>query len=43
LREDIIPAISICHRAGINVRMITGDNMDTAKSIAVEAGILTRD
>jgi magnesium-transporting ATPase (P-type) len=24
----------------VNVRMVTGDNLDTAKAIAIEAGIL---
>lgn len=28
------------HNAGINIRMVTGDNLDTAKAIALEAGIL---
>ena len=40
LRDEIIPSIEICHRAGVNVRMVTGDNLDTAKAIALEAGIL---
>lgn len=30
-----------CHNAGITIRMVTGDNLDTAKAIAVDAGILT--
>ncbi len=40
LRDEIIPSVEICHRAGVNVRMVTGDNLDTAKAIALEAGIL---
>jgi len=40
LRDEIIPSVKICHRAGINIRMVTGDNIDTAKAIALEAGIL---
>jgi Ca2+ transporting ATPase len=40
LRDEIIPSVKICHRAGINIRMVTGDNLDTAKAIALEAGIL---
>jgi len=35
--------VRICHKAGINIRMVTGDNIDTAKAIALEAGILRRD
>lgn len=30
-----------CHNAGINIRMVTGDNLDTAKAIAIEAGIVS--
>ena len=30
-----------CQEAGIFVRMVTGDNIDTAKAIATECGILT--
>lgn len=43
LRDEVIKSVNICHKAGINVRMVTGDNIDTAKAIAIEAGILTRD
>jgi magnesium-transporting ATPase (P-type) len=38
-----VRSVRICHKAGINVRMVTGDNIDTAKAIALEAGILTKD
>ncbi len=41
LRGGIKKAISQCHSAGITVRMCTGDNIDTAKAIAKEAGILS--
>ena len=43
LRDEVIPSVRICHRAGINIRMVTGDNIDTAKAIALEAGILRMD
>ena len=43
LREGVNHAISKCTRAGIKVRMITGDNLLTARSIAQEAGLLTND
>ena len=33
-------AIERCARAGITVRMVTGDNINTAKSIAGKCGIL---
>jgi len=33
-------AIKKCQRAGITVRMVTGDNVNTARSIAAKCGIL---
>lgn len=33
-------AIAKCQRAGITVRMVTGDNVETALSIARSCGIL---
>jgi len=41
LRPDVIEAVATCQRAGIFVRMVTGDNLDTAVAIAKKAGILT--
>ena len=41
LRTTTPSAIKTLHQAGINVIMITGDNIDTATSIAKEAGIIT--
>jgi P-type Ca2+ transporter type 2B len=41
LRNEIIDSVKRCHTAGINVRMVTGDNLDTAKAIAIEAGIVS--
>ena len=33
-------AIDKCQRAGITVRMVTGDNVNTARSIATKCGII---
>lgn len=33
-------AIRKCQRAGITVRMVTGDNINTARAIAVKCGII---
>lgn len=33
-------AIRKCQRAGITVRMVTGDNVNTARSIALKCGII---
>jgi len=43
LRPGITDAVTRCRNAGINVRMITGDGIATAKAISVEAGILTEE
>jgi Ca2+-transporting ATPase len=40
LRPGVTEAVDMCHKAGVNVRMCTGDNIDTAKAIAKDAGIL---
>ena len=40
LREQVPGAIEQCYKAGIDVRMVTGDNPNTAVSIAFQAGIL---
>ena len=34
LREGIPEAVLTCQKAGINVRMVTGDNIDTARAIS---------
>lgn len=38
-REEAIEAVRICKEAGITVKMITGDHIDTAKAIGLEMGI----
>jgi len=43
LRPEIKDSVRKCHSAGITIRMVTGDNLDTAKAIAIEAGILTEE
>ena len=43
LRKEVPEAVRKCQRAGITVRMLTGDSLLTAKNIAMECGILTRD
>ncbi|KAJ3096670.1 hypothetical protein HDU97_005700 [Phlyctochytrium planicorne] len=41
IRPEVPDAVASCHRAGIVVRMVTGDNIATAKSIAERARIYT--
>uniref|UniRef100_A0A182JW71 Calcium-transporting ATPase n=1 Tax=Anopheles christyi TaxID=43041 RepID=A0A182JW71_9DIPT len=40
VRPEVPEAIRKCQRAGITVRMVTGDNINTARSIATKCGIL---
>jgi Ca2+-transporting ATPase len=42
LRADVVQAVRQCHSAGIEVKMITGDNPETARAIAAECGLLDR-
>ncbi|RLN47564.1 hypothetical protein BBJ28_00020652 [Nothophytophthora sp. Chile5] len=41
VRKEVPGAIKLCHRAGIVVRMVTGDNISTARSIAGKCGIIS--
>ncbi|CAO3613454.1 unnamed protein product [Mucor fragilis] len=41
LRDGVPEAVQACQRAGVFVRMVTGDNLVTAKSIAKQCGIYT--
>lgn len=43
LRPSVIGAIQDCKRAGVFVRMVTGDNIETASAIARECGIYNPD
>ncbi|PKI44802.1 hypothetical protein CRG98_034750 [Punica granatum] len=39
-RPDVRSAVESCKNAGVNTKMITGDNVHTARAIAIECGIL---
>ncbi len=43
LRPEVTEAVQRCRSAGIEVKMITGDNPETARAIAKEVGLLTPD
>ncbi|KAF2754631.1 calcium transporting P-type ATPase-like protein [Pseudovirgaria hyperparasitica] len=40
LRDGVRSAVEDCQKAGVFVRMVTGDNVTTAKAIAEDCGIL---
>lgn len=42
LREGVRGAVAKCHLAGVAVKMCTGDNVLTARSIATQCGIFTK-
>ncbi|XP_021275720.1 calcium-transporting ATPase 10, plasma membrane-type-like [Herrania umbratica] len=42
-RPGVQDSVQLCQKAGVKVRMVTGDNLKTAKAIALECGILHSD
>ena len=40
IRKEVPDAIKLCNTAGVRVRMVTGDNLYTARAIAIECGII---
>lgn len=42
LKDGVSQSIKKVRRAGLNVIMVTGDNLDTAKAIARKAGIIQK-
>ncbi|BGP17703.1 plasma membrane calcium [Rhodosporidiobolus nylandii] len=42
LREGVANAVATCQRAGVQVKMCTGDNVLTARSIATQCGIFSK-
>ena len=40
VRAEVPKAIRCCQRAGVTVRMVTGDNLETARSVARKCGIV---
>ena len=43
LRPEVKDGVRACQKAGVIVRMVTGDNIWTAKAIAQDSGILSTD
>ncbi|GAA6028517.1 hypothetical protein JCM8097_007260 [Rhodosporidiobolus ruineniae] len=42
LRDGVAKAVATCQRAGVMVKMCTGDNVLTARSIATQCGIFSK-
>ncbi|KNE63148.1 calcium-translocating P-type ATPase, PMCA-type [Allomyces macrogynus ATCC 38327] len=42
LRPGVTEAVDACQRAGVFVRMVTGDNLTTARAIAAKCGIYSK-
>ena len=40
VREDVRAAVEVCHNAGVNIIMVTGDVSLTAEEVAKETGII---
>ncbi|KAK7224797.1 hypothetical protein V2G26_012800 [Clonostachys chloroleuca] len=40
VRQSVPKAVEDCHSASVTVKMVTGDNIETARAIAKECGIL---
>ncbi len=40
LRNDVIESVNIANKAGVSVKMLTGDNINTARAIGEELGLL---
>ncbi|RMZ80985.1 hypothetical protein DV738_g2506, partial [Chaetothyriales sp. CBS 135597] len=43
LRPGVVEAVAQCQHSGVIVRMVTGDNITTARAIARDCGILRKD
>lgn len=43
LREGVKQSIEFAKKGGVTVRLISGDNIDTAKAYAVDCGILSKE
>ncbi|MBX9584195.1 MAG: cation-translocating P-type ATPase, partial [Gemmataceae bacterium] len=39
VRDEVPPAVAACNRAGVRVKVVTGDNPDTAREIARQIGL----
>mmetsp|Transcript_34255 Transcript_34255/g.25322 ORF Transcript_34255/g.25322 Transcript_34255/m.25322 type:complete len:87 (+) Transcript_34255:637-897(+) len=43
LRDKVLRSVQYAAKGNINVRMVSGDNLQTATAVAIKAGILTEE
>lgn len=43
IKSEVPDEVIKCHKAGIDVKMVTGDNIVTARAIALEVNIITKE
>jgi Ca2+ transporting ATPase len=43
LRKKVFESVQLAQKGGCNVRMISGDNLETCKSVAIKAGIICKE
>jgi Ca2+-transporting ATPase len=43
LRDHVRQTIETTKKGGINIRLVSGDNLDTAKAYAIDVGILSKE
>jgi len=43
LRDKVKESILLANKGGINVRLVSGDNLETVKAIAIQAGIVSEE
>ena len=39
IRADVPDAVAACRRAGVQMKMVTGDNPETAREVARQVGL----
>ena len=43
LRDKVLRSVQYARKGNLTVRMVSGDNLETAKAVAIQAGIVTEE
>jgi len=43
LRDKVLRSVQYAQKGSITVRMVSGDNLETARAVAIKAGILSEE